>query len=410
MSLLQKRAQSNKHFKLSTKFENNAVSQNWNSFLDLRKSSKYDKIVSMNIECCDSDVIPHIPPFLQILVIDLSMISSLDNLVLPKSLTLIKVNRSKLRAFPRIEHLIHLETVDFHDCYIEQLNLNFPDNLRTANFSFNKISQIDWSCLNPGLITLDISSNFLDYPPPDVFNLTIQCHHNNFDERIAIRRNLGMNVMTSKAKTNSDADKKDSAGFGVYDNSENVHFISIQQTAAESLKIIMKLCPRTKFNPDFIKEIKATYQLLGWCGRFPDSRYDVPPIEEWCADNTVFTEHAVTYRTLLERVWTYTKSKWRRHEIIEVMKQELDESIGLCMTGAFTRTVSILSGFVDGVHIGISDKERMQERISALIEKNRLKYKESDVFVKITRSEVADILDDTEIPDTEKEAWLDAIE
>ena len=408
MSLLQKRKQFDKRFMLSTKFENSAIPQHWSSFHDLRKSSKYDKIIAMNVECCDADQIPHIPPLLQILTIDLSVVNSLDNLVLPDSLTLIKVSRSKLSIFPRIEHLTHLETIDFHDCYIEKICCAFPDNLRTANLSFNKISEIDWSCLNHGLIALDISFNVLDYPPPDVINTTIQSDHNNFDERIAIRRNL--NVSSLKDKNASDPNKKDSAGFGVYDNTENVHFISIQQTAADSLKIIMKLCPRTEFNPDFIEDIKATYQLLGWCGRFPDSRYDVPPIEEWCADKTVFTEHAVTYRELLERVWTYIKSKWHRHQFIEVMKQELDASIGLCMTGAFTRTISILSGFVDGVHIGISDKERMQERISALIQKNRLKYTESDVFVKITKSQVADILHETEIPDAEKEAWIDAIE
>jgi hypothetical protein len=53
------------------------------------------------------------------------------------------------------------------------------------------------------------------------------------------------------------------------------------------------------------------------------------------------------------------------------MKEVLDASVGLCMTGAFTRTVNILSGFVEGVQVGTSDKERLQERVSAIVSRNK---------------------------------------
>lgn len=80
------------------------------------------------------------------------------------------------------------------------------------------------------------------------------------------------------------------------------------------------------------------------------------------------------------------------------------------MTGAFTRTISILSGFVEGVHIGISDKERLQERVAAIVNRNREKYDDHNIFVRTTRLDICDILLEMRMPSWERDSWLDAIE
>ena len=420
MSLLQKRQQCRKsNFRISTKSLNASQFDDWRSFMDVQKSARYDDIITMNIDSCNLAEIPQLPPALQVLVIDLSNVWSLDNLTLPSSLRVIKISRSKLSVFPKIEHLWGLETIDLHDCYLERLCDNFPPDLRTADLSFNRIRHVDWSCLNEGLTALDLSFNFLSLPPPNDIKVKIQCGNNDFDYKFAIQRNIGINIKVKddtdidengESDTNNASSKKDGGGIGVYDNSENVHFISIQQSAADSLAIIMKLCPNKKVNKKFKEEIKATYEIGTCCGKHPDSRYEVPPIDEWCADMMAYTHHGVTYQALLERVWTFIKSRWRQHQLIEVMKQELDSSIGLCMTGAFTRTISILSGFVDGVHIGISDNERLQERVAAIVARNRSKYAQHDIFVRMTKLDVHEVLAEMKVPLNQCEAWIEAIE
>ena len=391
--------------------------QTYESFRELQSCSMYDGIITMNITSCDLAEIPKLPPKLQVLVVDLSKVRRLNHL--PTSLRVIKVTRSKLEEFPEIEHLWGLESLDLHDCYIRSITAHdkFPPGLRTADLSFNKIYGIDWSCINPGLTDLNLDSNFLTSLPPHELTTKIQCHNNNFDERLAVRRNIGIlptekDVLdgASGCAKSSTSDKKASDSSGVYENPENVHFVSIQQSAADSLAIVMELCPGRKFNKNFIREIEATYQLGTCCGKHPDPRYEIPPLHEWCTDTSVYTQHGISYRNLMERVWAFIRSRWRQKQMIEVMKQELDASVGLCMTGAFTRTISILSGFVDGVHIGISDKERLQERVAAIVSRNRDKYESDEIFVRMSKLEVSDVLSEMKIPPWERESWLDAIE
>jgi hypothetical protein len=206
----------------------------------------------MNISACDLSEIPQFPHLLQVLVIDLSMISRLPRL--PTNLKILKVTRSKLQDFPEIEFLLGLETVSFHDCYVE------------ADLSFNKINKVDWSCINPGLTELNFSFNFLIKPPPGDITAKIQFDHNNCHAKYAMQRNIKIQIiekdkngMPRKSTTKpeqSEQNKKDGGNsFGVYDNPpENVHYISIQESAAASLEIIMMLCPHKKANKNFISE------------------------------------------------------------------------------------------------------------------------------------------------------------
>lgn len=282
MSLAQTRRRLEASFRISTKTSNASVCDNHGSFRELERSPylKYDEIITMNITSCDLTKIPRLPPRLQVLVVDLSNVRKLCHL--PTSLRTIKVTRSRLEQFPEIEHLWGLESLDLHDCYIERITARdkFPPNLRTADLSFNKIHDFEWSCINPGLIDLNLDSNFLTSPPHGM-KTKIQCHHNNFNEKLAVRRNIGITPTDNfKPGETSSAEKKASDSSGVYDNSENVHFVSIQQSAADSLAIVMELCPKRKFNKNFIREIEASYQLKNCCGKHPDPRYEIPPLQE----------------------------------------------------------------------------------------------------------------------------------
>ena len=121
MSLAQKRRRLEASFKISTKTSKAFLYQNHESFPELERlpCSEYDDIVTLNITSCDLTEIPFLPPKLQVLVVDLSNVRKLCHL--PTSLRTIKVTRSRLEQFPEIEHLWGLESLDLHDCYIENI-------------------------------------------------------------------------------------------------------------------------------------------------------------------------------------------------------------------------------------------------------------------------------------------------
>lgn len=417
----------------STVFLDSGDCHSYYDWKALMTSEYFDKIISVSMSCGDESYMERVPPRLETLNISLCKFKKLPDL--PSTMRNIKATNSMIETFPRIGHCVDLETLNMFDCYLTEVSEIFPPQLRTLNLSFNKIKTVEWECFNEGLIDADVSFNKLSLPPPkELKGVRIACHHNDFDEMLAIRRNLpafkdakpaseqpelptvlstDTHVLGKETTDRSGVtdDKKQGEGDGVYGNSENVHFVSIQKSAADSLEIILRLCPRKKFNKNFISQIEASYRLGTWCGGYPDPRYEIPPIREWCQSKKSYTEHGVGYSVLLERVWTYIRSRWRRHQMIEVLKQELDASRGLCMTGLFTRTISILSGFVEGVHVGISEREQLQERVAHIAKFNAQKYRDDhDLYLRMTKLEVDDILNESSLNSSEKQDWLRAIE
>ena len=91
------------------------------------------------------------------------------------------------------------------------------------------------------------------------------------------------------------------------------------------------------------------------------------------------------------------------------MKDELNASWGVWFTGRFSRIVNVLNGFIDGVEIGISKPEQMQNQIAQVVKKScksSEKIKEGE-----GEKEIAAILDDFgEHNEIIRDSWLDAVD
>ena len=66
-----------------------------------------------------------------------------------------------------------------------------------------------------------------------------------------------------------------------------------------------------------------------------------------------------TYSELLALVWSRIVKHESKDELFKILEQQILESIGLCFTGRFNRTISVLSGFYDDIVIQISDNSRI---------------------------------------------------
>jgi len=114
-----------------------------------------------------------------------------------------------------------------------------------------------------------------------------------------------------------------------------------------------------------------------------------------------------TFRELLLRVWSIIEQHEHRDALHDILRDELNASIGVCFTGRFSRVVNVLNGFIDGVDIGISSSEQMQSRISHAVKMGQKQNKTNDAI----KAEVGAILDEFKIERPhERQAWLDAVE
>jgi hypothetical protein len=203
----------------------------------------------------------------------------------------------------------------------------------------------------------------------------------------------------------------------VYTGSQSVHATSVQTSATGSAQHILdaaKPFPVLSV-AECVEQVRnALYVRRIW--RFTVPRWAWPvrdPVSYALRDNTVHGTIRLTFGELLERVWAVVDHQpdcSRRAALLGRLREELDDGCGMCFTGRITRLVSVLQGFVDGVAIAVSPRERLQSRIAAIMARLR---KNRGLKAEL-RLELEAVLDDGEavlhLLEGEREAWLDAFE
>jgi hypothetical protein len=351
---------------------------------DLTSSPFYDKfnyidMSNMNLINAPSKW----PKTLEILKCEKNRINKLENL--PTSLRMLYARTNKIEEFPIVIQCTRLELIDVYDNNIVFLDKQIPNEVHTIDISFNKLKLISYHLIPEHV---KITASLI---PPEPFENTMIYDHNDIVMRI----------------------KKQIVTVTVYNDGQNVHASSVQSSANESLDIILKYeSPDRKLILDEIHDAFKRYQrnktflfriLPGFC---------IPslPLKEWWDCNTIHSAHGISYKTLLNKVWAIIQDHKYRQELEMILCEELDSSRDVCFTGRFTRTLNVLTGFVEGVQVGISSREQMQNQISKAIETCRKKYNNSKEFVERAKEMVGNILNEFSISEIERDAWLDAIE
>lgn len=99
-------------------------------------------------------------------------------------------------------------------------------------------------------------------------------------------------------------------------------------------------------------------------------------------DTFAHSVYALTIRELLMRVWTVICVHPSRDDLTRVLAEELADGSPWCFTGRFTRLVNVLSGFLEGVSVGISRREQLSNRLAVLWKRVDVVTDESDAMKK----------------------------
>jgi len=124
---------------------------------------------------------------------------------------------------------------------------------------------------------------------------------------------------------------------------------------------------------------------------------------EWGAKTTIYKPDDYYYRKTLRGLWalikTYSGDEFK--EILKRLFEECQESVGMCGQGHITRLCNVLVGFHSAFLTVQSSMEQFQTKIAALAADESLstqtKLKEATV-----------LLDEYDIPDNQRQAWIDA--
>jgi hypothetical protein len=103
------------------------------------------------------------------------------------------------------------------------------------------------------------------------------------------------------------------------------------------------------------------------------------------------------YGKVLDSVWQYVKNSPDKEDLCKILKQEMQDNVGMCAQGNLTRICNILAGYLEGV----SQSESLAERLGRIMPK----FMEVEDQMKRVADAIA-ALKENGAPREEWDAWL----
>jgi hypothetical protein len=123
-------------------------------------------------------------------------------------------------------------------------------------------------------------------------------------------------------------------------------------------------------------------------------------ISQYAQDTAIYDIEPGIYGKVLDGVWQFTKTSPEKESLCKVIKQEMEDNVGMCAQGNLSRICNVLAGYMEGVG--------SQESITEIL--GRLLPPLMSIEDATERMDAArKILADNKLPREEWYEWLDPL-
>ncbi len=123
-------------------------------------------------------------------------------------------------------------------------------------------------------------------------------------------------------------------------------------------------------------------------------------VDYWYHVDTCVNQNDHLYKRLLDGCVAYINASAHKDELWLRMKQEMDESVGMCCMGHLTRLCNVFTGFDDRFAPPVPVGELLQQKMAAIAAKDIETYQKVE--------EANAVFDELHVPQDQREAWLEA--
>jgi hypothetical protein len=121
---------------------------------------------------------------------------------------------------------------------------------------------------------------------------------------------------------------------------------------------------------------------------------------KYCQDESVYDMGKGIYGKVLDGVWQYVRNSPDKRDLCSILRQEMEDNIGMCAQGNLTRLCNILSGYMEGIGVQESPSEILGRKLPLLME----------IEDQTTRlNEAYKLLVDTGIPEEQWLSWVEPL-
>jgi len=275
----------------------------------------------------------------------------------------LSLNYNRLREIPKeIGNLRQLQTLNLSNNQFTEIpkEIGNLQQLQTLDLSNNQLTEIPKEIGNlQQLQELDLSNNELTHIPLYIIHLPILRNlyiDNNLIENLhpAITRFLNNNKTIQN----------------IYSDNQSVHNHNIEFTTNKSVIdfISSYKCKETDID-ELINELNIPINIKNI-------------LLNYCSDEYIHSKLQLNYKEILLPVLDFIKNNRKKEELLNILFQEIQDSVGKCFQGRISRTINILNGYHECININISDNEQIGNLIVNLQKKYLNQSELEETFIK----------------------------
>jgi hypothetical protein len=181
-------------------------------------------------------------------------------------------------------------------------------------------------------------------------------------------------------------------------DAQNVHTtVAVNQTKDMVVRILKISVPNDfKWNARTCS--KTPGEIITECGLSAKGAWQM--VAKYCQDEDVYDMGNGIYGKTLDGVWQYIVNSPDKRDLCRILRQEMEDNIGMCAQGNLTRLCNILAGYMEGIGVQESPSEILGRKLPLLMEiedqVNRL-------------NEAYKLLVETGIPEEQWLSWVEPL-
>jgi hypothetical protein len=149
-------------------------------------------------------------------------------------------------------------------------------------------------------------------------------------------------------------------------DAQNVHRTSTVQMVTRIVNEVLKIHVPEPYKWNMTTCSLTPGEIIIQCSLTPSAAWQMQV--QYCQANTIYEMEPGIYGKVLDCVWQYIKGSPDIADLKRILKQELQDNIGMCAQGNLSRLCNILAGYVDGVGSQESKTEKLGRLLPPLAE------------------------------------------
>jgi hypothetical protein len=179
---------------------------------------------------------------------------------------------------------------------------------------------------------------------------------------------------------------------------QNVHTLEAVRQTKEIVERIRRIPVPEDYRWNNTIASKTPFEI-GWHCKL-SQRAAWQMMSQYAQEVAIYDIEVGIYGKVLDSVWQYVKNSSDKEDLCRVIKQEMEDNVGMCAQGNLSRICNVLAGYMEGVGAQESVAEILGRELPLLMSIQ-------DEYQRLVAAH--HILRNNMVPEAEWSAWLDAL-